>query len=530
MQYPRSKHPQSSSIVLEIMARISIILARSSVLVGIVSGVRAAPSADNDGGGERTELSRRQLIEMVLQRNQGIEAQKVERKISQWNLQREWSIFEPELVTSYQRQENERENTGQQQSSLFPFVSQDDSDFTSEDNLFSTSIEGLLPLGTRYSLQSTLQDLENDTNNQNSEYVSFTGINLRQPILQGAGVEITMTGIRIATVQTDISLQELRRRVLSIVATSERTYWDVVAAQKEYKMRSESVAIAQKILIDNRERVKAGKMSDLEVAQAATGLEIRQRQLHDAKQRLLIATNSLRSLIADSATDSTLQVLAIDSPELSQMDFDTYASIDRAFSMNPDFLIKKYELEQEDIRLVFAKNQQKPQLDLIASYGLNGLGENPEESFRDVGASQFEAWTIGVELRMALGGGKRAKSELQTIKLRKKQRLLELKDIEVQIVNTIDTITSRLEMVVDRVASYHKEIRFNERLLDVELARLAEGKSDSRKVLELEEDLFDVKQAELTNLVDYQVALLELRLAEGSLLEKRDIEIVENAL
>ena len=476
---------------------------------------------------EKMELSRRDLVEMLLERNQGIKVQKLEREISEWNLQREMSIFEPEFVTSVERQKNERQNTGQEQSNLFPLVPTEDRVFISKNYNYTAGIEGLLPLGTRYSIQSTVQDLENDTNNFNSEYVSFAGINIQQPLLQGAGFEITTTGIRIANVQTDIALQEMRRQLLSVVANTEGIYWRLVAAQEENKLRTESVAIARKILIDNEKRVKAGKMSDLEVDQAATGLEIRLRQQQDARLQLLNAVSELRSLIADTPTESSILITAIDEPDVEHHSFDYNESVRRAYSMNPDYLIKKYELDQEDIRVVFAENQRKPKLDLTASYGLNGLGDSPEETFQDIKGSDFETWTVGIELRMALGGGKRAKAELQTVKLRKRQKILELKEIEVQVDNRIDNITDRLAVNLKRIESYDKEVAFNERLLKVELSRLSEGKSDSRKVLELEEDLFDVKSAKLTNLINFQVASIELELIEGTLLKNRNIELVQ---
>ena len=42
------------------------------------------------------------------------------------------------------------------------------------------------------------------------------------------------------------------------------------------------------------------------------------------------------------------------------------------------------KVRQEELRVAYAKNQRLPQLDLKASYGLNGLGSTPGESWDDV--------------------------------------------------------------------------------------------------------------------------------------------------
>ena len=53
------------------------------------------------------------------------------------------------------------------------------------------------------------------------------------------------------------------------------------------------------------------------------------------------------------------------------------------------------------------------------------------------------------------------------------------------------------------------------------------GKSNSRILLEREEELNLAKEAEIKSLVRYQKALLRLQLAEGALLIKNGVEPLE---
>ena len=67
---------------------------------------------------------------------------------------------------------------------------------------------------------------------------------------------------------------------------------------------------------------------------------------------------------------------------------------------------------------------------------------DPETIFNEVKKSikkeSFEAWSIGMQLRVPLGGGRQSKSELSAANLRKRQALLDLKEIEIAIVIDAD--------------------------------------------------------------------------------------------
>lgn len=89
----------------------------------------------------------------------------------------------------------------------------------------------------------------------------------------------------------------------------------------------------------------------------------------------------------------------------------------RAIEANPDYLSRRKQIESSRIRLAYAQNQRWPQLDLKASYGLNGIGDSPSSSFDQITHSEFPAWSLGVELRIPLAGGIKSRAELAGAKL-----------------------------------------------------------------------------------------------------------------
>jgi outer membrane protein TolC len=475
-------------------------------------------------------LTIRECVALALDSNLGLQSESLRKEIAKWAVRAERGVFEPEFVVGGEHSETERENTTEQA------ISQDISIYEEDNNQGSLGLEGLLSSGAQYNFGYQLLEISNNLTNQfrvgsnwDEEYYSFAGLTLTQPLLRNAGSGVTRARIKIAESEDRISRENFRGQMMQVVAQAEIAYWDLFLAQEQKRLREESVQVAEKILSDNQERVKTGKMSELEVLQAEAGLAIRQTLLKDANQALRESSNRLKTLFSTGFQGTPKYLSVSDTPEVQGIEGTPEELFGNAFSMHPDYQIRVYQLEQENVRLAFARNQTYPQLDLKGSYGLNGLGKTPGDSMDDLQGADYPAWTVGLELRIPLGGGRRAMADYKAATLRKEQALLGLKAVEVEILNNLDSAFSRVESTETKVESYESVSDFNRRLLENELSRLELGKSDSRKVLEIEEDLSQAREEELKSLVEHRKAWLELELAEGRLLLKRGLELEEPA-
>ena len=269
-----------------------------------------------------------------------------------------------------------------------------------------------------------------------------------------------------------------------------------------------SVQIAEKILEDSKVRVRTGKMAETEVLEAEAGVFFRKSLEVQARQDIIAAMNELRTLFSSSAADKKIAIKVADRIEIDQLELSLNSSLKRASKLNPEYVASLRKLEREDVRVAFAKNQRWPQLDLKSSYGLNGLDNSLGDANRDNVDGDFPSWMVGVELRIPIGGGKKSRSELAIAKNRKQQALLEAKTVEVTVVNTIDTAIRNVHSTLEQVIHYGKVARLNKRLLEAEIARLKEGKSNSRLVLEREEALNMAIEDELESRVNLKKAVL----------------------
>src|SRR5262249_15020537 len=89
---------------------------------GLALGLAFLAPADAPAGsvvtpGKTNLIALRDFLQLVIERNEGLHARVLEYEISQKRFHAEKGVFEPELVLSYDRVENDRENTAEQRRS-----------------------------------------------------------------------------------------------------------------------------------------------------------------------------------------------------------------------------------------------------------------------------------------------------------------------------------------------------------------------------------------------------------------------------
>lgn len=202
--------------------------------------------------------------------------------------------------------------------------------------------------------------------------------------------------------------------------------------------------------------------------------------------------------------------------------------VQAAFDLRPEYLSTKHKLEQADIKIHFAENQRWPKLDLLASYGLNGLDFSTEDSLEQLTEGKYPSWSAGLELTLPLQGDLKSSSKLKKTHLEKRQQLIRLKDIETDLSNRIDTAINNVTTSTEQLKYAQQIISIQKKLFDIELLRLNAGQSSSRIVLEKEDNYRKAQEEELISLVNQQRALIEMDLASGMILQKYNIDTLES--
>lgn len=481
--------------------------------------------SDMRSGLASIKMSLRDFVYLVREKSEQIGFQDSEWAISREAAKGAKAIFEPAFISSYQYQEDKRKNTVQEAVSQ-QFLP----DFQEKSHNYQAAIEALVTTGGRLRVGYSLRDFSNTIDERYSvdrESQTVFGASITQPLLKGGGVTVTMAGIKVAQTDADIAFQNYRGQMMRVIAEAIAGYWDLHLAREKYNVRKESERNAEEILRDSIVRVKTGKMAETEVLEAEAGLALRRSLVSEAKQAINAATNAVRTFISSSAAETTAEIEPAETSSFEERKLDFTESLAKSFKLRAEYLSSRKKMEREDIKLVFAENQKWPQLDLKGSYNLNGLADELGNSWNDAWKRDYATWSVGIELRIPLGGDKKGRSELEATRQRKRQALLEMKAVEVSLANALDTAMQSVHHIGEQVKHYAGIMKMNKRLLETEMARFQAGKSNSRLLLAREEELNKAKEAEIESLVRYKKSLFQLELAEGSILVNHGVELRE---
>src|SRR3569833_218624 len=485
---------------------------------------------------EVVELRLTDYLQKVLDHNDTIQARILEAEAGFRKERAEHGIFEPEWDASINRIINKRTNNVQQaaeQSGAF---------FFSERNtIYDTGLQTLLPMGGKIRLGYTLSDLVNNvnpfggfittTNNKfTQQYQTFVGVTVTQPILKNAGSDYTLAGIRMAALESDIAFQEYRRQLMLTLSQAESAYWNLYYAQEQLRFFQESVSVAESVLDDSQEKVNAGQGAELDVLEAQSGLAVRKTKQNEALQSYYDAMSQVRAFTGVMPTEQRRELRAMDNPVTTNQPSSYAVSFRNAFNLNPDFLIQRKKVAQENLRVVVARNQEQPELDLKAAYGFNGLGRTPGDSWDLAGQRNYPSWTLGAELTIPLAGNIKGRNQLAAARLTYQSALADLNGMQTEIANSLDASLQKVRSWRDSIQSYETVVHFNEDLLKTQRERLKVGTIEPRMVFEDGAGLQDSRQSLAQALVQLQRGMLQLQVVAGSLLKDRGMDMSRDEL
>jgi outer membrane protein TolC len=396
------------------------------------------------------------------------------------------------------------------------------------------AVGGKLVTGTQYQLAFNSNKEETTFNDFIEEWEGNVTLSLTQPLLRGFGIGVNRTRILVAQNSREASLEQVRSTVMSTVSEVIRAYWDLVGGVETMRVREESLANAERLLQINQRRFEIGSAAAIEVLQSKAGVAGRQSDLIAARSSVADREDVLKRLLflREDEGFSNVRINPLDRPSVAQVDWEQVAdfapaveeSLERALEYRPELQMARLEIESADLQRRRARNDMLPQLDIggTASSGgrdhyvrnmLTGIGDRADHSY-----SVTIQGNIPIGNRAARGAYHRTEMDLRQAEQRFQQRVQEI-ELDVRLAAR-NAITSKILVESNRQARVLQEAN-----VIAEEKRLQLGVTTSYRVLEVQEDLTAAQTQEVQALVNYQKALTDLLLAEGTILETYDLEV-----
>ena len=402
-----------------------------------------------------------------------------------------------------------------------------DTIFDQQNNRGSANIIGRTPWGMRYGFFAEANRLRNTFSGDQREilpdYQTSVGIQIAQPLLKDFGPAAALAPLRISRIEQKIAVLNWRQRVMSGVQAVMSTYYDMIFGVADLQVRRDAIAADTKLVQQNQRRLELGFMSPFDVEQARAQVSLDKEQFLTAKNFLNERQFALKRLILDEfKRGDTRLFLPADSPRLQAPKLDRSALLAEAFARRYDYQEALLDAEAQDVRLRFARNQALPQLDLIATYSLNGLRDSFGASFDQAAQGRTPEWTVGLNVRVPLGNVQ-GRANLDVAKAQKEQAVIKIKQIELTVGVDVDTVISRIETNRQRVDTARNTSALNQEAVRIAYRRLEEGQISSFDIIEQQRRLYDARSRELASQAELNKAITQLWLVTGTILEKTGI-------
>jgi len=193
-------------------------------------------------------------------------------------------------------------------------------------------------------------------------------------------------------------------------------------------------------------------------------------------------------------------------------------------SLRPDLLQAKLSLEKQGYVVRFQKNQLFPQLDLFGTYGFNASSSEYSGAFDQFQRGNSPFYSAGAQVTVPMGNTA-ARNNYKAAKANKAQIALQLKQLQQTVLVQIENAIAVAVTSFERVKATKEASRYAQEALEAEQKKLENGKSTNFEVLQLQKNLTAARSAEIRALADYNIALAELALNEGTTLERRHVTL-----
>jgi outer membrane protein TolC len=477
------------------------------------AGVAAAPLP--------TELSLPQFVRQVLQANKAVRSKRNEQELADAAVGRAGSIFQPQIELAAVNGISRVQNTPEE-----ALLRQGLGQYERKGQDLTAGLSGLLPTGAKVELKGTMARFltninENLRGSDANDYKAFYGLTVTQPLARDAGVEATGSRVRVAELDADAARQATADTESSTVADAVLSYLDLGLAQQRLAAWNEKIAMAQRLAGDARSLAKLGRLSETDIWEVENNLARYRAGASEAQQALVERINKLRGLLLLAAADGWSPLRAADAlPQVSQTPLDLEQDLQTARVKRPDYRMRQLMVEREGVQVAFAQNQKLPRIDLVASYGLNGLAQSLQRSLDPSRTNDFPTWSIGVRLNVPLGENRQAAADLRAAQVRREDALLGLKAVESALANDIDSSHAVIRSSIERHRLFAEIADREARLVQALRQKLLAGRGDMRELLISEERVINSRTAMQEQAVANAKGQALLALAQGTLLER----------
>lgn len=489
--------------------------------------VKDAEKADQK---ESSSLTISKIRALALENNLDLKIAEIDPKIAAAQVSEEEAKFD-DLI--FAKAKYGRKDTPKQNMDVVTFTPKSGSSLLKNETDKLTAIEQLtqildmeagvvIPLrtGAKVTLSSPFDEKKQFKGVQSTQYQNALRFSISQPLLRDGGIDANVAGIRIAKYEQQAVDVKTRLQAIRVLAATERAYWQVYQAWGELDVRRQQYENAAENLEMVKKRVANGLTAAIETNRAEIGVAERRDALITANTMLKIRQRQLKLLLNDTqyTLDSKILLVPQTTPTLLHFDFEREELVQKALSGRLELLELELKLAADLTKIDYLKNQTLPLFMLDYSYGSLGRDTSSfDGAFNQAIDGNYSDWAVGMRVEIPLSNELR-KAKLERAVQERVQRLSTQQLRELTVKREIYDALDNTEQNWQRILAARQNVILAGLNYDAELKQFREGLRTMTEVLETLTRLGDAQLREVRAVTDYQVSLIDLAFATGTLL------------
>ena len=361
----------------------------------------------------------------------------------------------------------------------------------------------------------------------NSNYLfSYT-----QPLLRGFKIDQTRQQLKTTAINRDNSELNLKARTTNTLAAVRSAYWDYVYAIQAVDVARQSLALASKLLSDNKIRVEVGTMAPMDVVQAEAEEATRQQTLTIAIAVMRTSELALKRLIVSGTNDPlwNQHIEPTDRPDFQEAAIDVETAVRSALQQRTDLQIARNNFETNNVLLSSQRNQALPDVDAIVTYGASGLGGTQysfsgtgldrvrqgvliqggyNDALRTLFGRDYPNWQFALNINYPIGGNS-AEAQAARTRLLLQQNQAQIRATELAVATEVTNAALQVTNAAEALTAARAARELSQRRLDAEMSRFEVGMSNNYQVVQSQRDLREAQNSELRALLNYRKSLVE---------------------
>ena len=361
----------------------------------------------------------------------------------------------------------------------------------------------------------------------NSSYL----FSYNQPLLRGFRIDPIRQQMQTTLINRDNAELNLKARTTNTLAAVRSAYWDYVFSIQAVDVAKQSMALASKLLSDNKIRVEVGTMAPMDVVQAEAEEATRQQTLTTATATMRTAELSLKRLIVSGTSDPlwAQRIDPVDRPDFQAASIDVAGAVRAALGQRTDLQIARNNFETNSVLLKSQRDQGLPDIDAVVTYGASGLG-GTQYSFSGANLDrvrqgvlvaggygnaldtlfgrEYPNWQFALNVSYPIGGNA---FEAQTARTRllMQQNQAQIRASELTVATEVTNAALQVTNATEALATARVARDLSQRRLDAEMSRFEVGMSNNYQVVQAQRDLREAQNSELRTLLNYRKSLVE---------------------